>query len=308
MDFDDYCRPVGKRDSGTIAGRQMSDQIIDPATTAALTSVYPESPKPLRHNLAGHRLFQPDALIALASRMRPEDILCFRGDISVDPGVDGAPATGLSPEETIRNIAHNNSWMVFKSAEQDAGYRLMLDRLLDDVANIVEPITGPMLHREAFIFVSSPGAVTPFHMDPEHNILMQLTGQKIITVFPAGDEELVPDEAHEAFHLGGKYNLDWREDFAARGTGYRLTPGDALYVPVKAPHWVKNGPKSSISLSITWRSAWSYNEQYARQFNSVVRRFGLNPAAPKRFPDQNQMKSLAWRSLDKAKRTIRRAG
>jgi len=32
-----------------------------------------------------------------------------------------------------------------------------------------------MGRREGFIFVSSPGSVTPHHMDPEHNFLLQIT-------------------------------------------------------------------------------------------------------------------------------------
>ncbi|QLC25341.1 transcriptional regulator [Parasphingopyxis algicola] len=286
----------------------MSDPVFVPEAVADLAEAYPEQPVPLRHRLSGHPLLQPDALIALAGRMRPDDMLCFRGDIAVDPGRAGAPPNGLSAAETIRSIATNRSWMVFKAADQDPDYGQLLDGLLGEVAAVVEPVTGPMLGREAFIFVSSPGSVTPFHMDGEHNILLQLTGEKRMTVFPADDENLAPGEAHEAFHLEGHYNLVWRDDFAARGTAFRLTPGEALYVPVKAPHWVKNGTEPSISLSITWRSAWSYEEQYARQMNAMMRRFGLDPAAPKRFPHRNRAKSLAWRTVEKARRTLGGAG
>jgi hypothetical protein len=28
--------------------------------------------------------------------------------------------------------------------------------------------------------------VTPFHFDPEHNILLQIRGRKTMTIFPAG--------------------------------------------------------------------------------------------------------------------------
>ncbi|MEZ5892338.1 MAG: hypothetical protein R3C58_04235 [Parvularculaceae bacterium] len=34
-------------------------------------------------------------------------------------------------------------------------------------------------------FRLSPGAVTPFHMDPEHNILLQIAGEKTFTIYPA---------------------------------------------------------------------------------------------------------------------------
>ena len=65
--------------------------------------------------------------------------------------------------------------------------------------------------REAFIFVSSPGAVTPFHIDPEWNFLLQVRGRKIIHVFPADDRSLVSEEELERFYSGGHRNLAFRE-------------------------------------------------------------------------------------------------
>ena len=66
--------------------------------------------------------------------------------------------------------------------------------VVGDIACALEPLvrarTGTMYKREAFIFVSSPNAVTPFHMDPEHNILMQLRGTKTMTLFPAAFSSL----------------------------------------------------------------------------------------------------------------------
>ena len=124
-----------------------------------------------------------------------------------------------------------------------------------------------------------------------------------MTVFPTRDERLLPAEAQEAFHLGEHHrNLPWREEFAALGAPFALAPGAALHVPVKAPHWVKNGPDVSVSLSITWRSEWSYREEYARRMNHLLRRVGVKPRAPRRFPHQNHAKSLGYRVIDKVRR------
>jgi hypothetical protein len=72
-----------------------------------------------------------------------------------------------------------------------------------------------------------------------------------------------------------------------------------VFVPVMAPHFVRNGPEPSISLSITWRSEWAYEEADARAFNAVLRRAGLRPQAPGRWPASNRGKALAWRALRK---------
>ena len=119
-----------------------------------------------------------------------------------------------------------------------------------------------------------------------------------MTVFPGSDERLLSAEAQEAFHLGQHHrNLPWNDAFAALGEAVALAPGEAIHVPVKTPHWVQNGPAPSISLSITWRSEWSYAEADARAINRVLRGIGVRPQRPGAFPAANRGKALAWRAL-----------
>ena len=278
----------------------MSPNGFTEGSVARLAAAYPQSVQRLRHGLAGHPLLEPEALIALAARMRPQDALCFRGDVPVGVGEEGTPRNGRDVADTVRGIATNKSWMVLKAVDQDPAYAELLDQLLGEIATVARSATGPMLRREAFIFVSSPHSITPFHLDPEHNILLQVSGVKEMTVFPADDPELAPDTAQERFHACGDYTLTWDESYAPRGTPYRLAPGDALYVPVKAPHFVKNGPKPSISLSVTWRSRWSFAEADARAFNGMLRRFGIAPSPPRTWPAGNAGKAFAYRALRKA--------
>ena len=95
-----------------------------------------------------------------------------------------------------------------------------------------------------------------------------------MAIFPPDDEQVVPAEEHERFHSGGHRNLPWRDEFAARGRAFDLAPGQAVHVPFMAPHWVKNGPEVSVSFSITWRSEWSYREEYAHRMNALLRKAG----------------------------------
>lgn len=269
---------------------------------STLEAAYPEQPVLLDHDLADHPLLKLDALAALAARIRPVDVEYNRGDLPV--GIDPAatPANRLSVSETIRRIEECGSWMVLKFVEQDPLYRDFMHETLAPLEEVVRPATGAMLKREAFIFISSPDAVTPFHFDPEHNILLQVRGTKTMTIFPADDEGLVGGAEHERFHAGGHRNLPWRDDFAARGQPFALVPGKAVYVPVKAPHWVRNGSEVSISFSVTWRSEWSYREEYARRLNGLLRGAGITPRSPRRYPHQNRFKSLGYRIIDKARR------
>ena len=229
---------------------------FDTDALAAFDRLYPETSGRLRHLLTDHPLLSLGRLAELAAKMNPAHVEYNSGQLPVGIDPEAVPGNGLSIDETIRSIEHNGSWMVLKWIENDAAYRGLLEEALAPLKPFVEPKTGEMLTLQGFIFVSSPGAVTPYHMDPEHNILLQIRGDKTMTVFPQVDAELLSDEDHERYHTGGHRNLSWRDDFAAKGTAVQLTPGDAIYVPVKAPHWVKVTQGPSVSLSVTWRSNW----------------------------------------------------
>jgi len=242
-----------------------------------------------------------DALAKLGTALPAKSVEYNPGDLPVGIAPEDVPDNGMTIADTILMIENSASWAVLKNIEQMPEYEKLLLSLLEEIRPVLESKTGKMLKPQGYIFVSSPDAMTPYHFDPEHNILLQLRGTKTMTIFPAGDETFAPSEVHETYHLGGPRNLTWKDEFLASGTEHHLTPGKAIFVPVMAPHFVKNGPEPSISLSITWRSDWSFAEADAHAFNKMLRGWGLDPKAPGRFPEQNKVKSLAWRVLRKAR-------
>lgn len=266
---------------------------------AAFERAYPDGHAKLCHELADHPLFAREALAALAERLPSDRVEYNRGDLPLGVRAEDTPLNGLSVGQTIRGIDSNGSWMVLKNVERDRAYSALLESALAELAPLVELRTGPMLHREAFIFLSSPGSVTPFHMDPEHNILLQIEGEKTMTVFPAGDATLVPPRHSESFHGGGHRNLSWRDEFLASGTAVKLQRGDALLVPVKAPHFVKNGDAVSISFSITWRSARSVAEGELHSLNARLRHWSLPVLPVGSAPEKKLVRRLAYRVMRK---------
>lgn len=281
----------GKRLKGVPIGEIA---VFDKNTRARFAAAYPETPIKLRHGIEHHPLLELDAIAALAEALPDQSVEYNRGDVPI--GVSGKPeGTGIPIGQTIRNIARSNSWAVLKNIEQHSPYATLLHGLIAELRDEIRAATGTIHHPQGYIFISSPNAVTPYHFDPEHNILLQLAGSKEMTVFPAGDARFAPDELHETYHTGGGRELVWDDDFADQGAKIALEAGEAVHVPVMAPHFVRNGQQASISLSITWRSQWSYAEADARAFNGLVRGMGLSPSAPKRWPSRNRAKALAWR-------------
>lgn len=273
--------------------------MIFPASArAAFAANYPEVPHVLAHELRDHPLFELEALAQLGESLPDGSIEYNRGDLPI--GVDGKPERpAISIGETIRKIAQTGSWAVLKNIEQNPLYAAILADLLEELRPQIEARTGKMMMTQAFVFVSSPNAVTPYHFDPEHNILLQLRGSKVMTQFPAGDARYAPDEIHEGYHTGGPRELTWREELSRGGREFGIAAGEALFVPVMAPHFVRNGPEPSISLSITWRSEWSFAEADARAFNGVLRRIGITPRRTGRWPARNRAKAIGWRVLRK---------
>ena len=286
-----------------LKGRAIGEKRVFPGLSRTMfESSYPEGVHKLDHSLVDNSLMDLPTLALLGETLPPDSVEYNRGDIPI--GVNGKPeGNGLDIGATIRNARKSNSWAVLKNVEQSKPYAELLYELTEELRPTIEAATGEMLHPQGFIFISSPGAVTPYHFDPEHNILLQLRGHKKITVFPAGDRRFASDLAHEAYHTGGARELKWDDRFKRYGLPFNLYPGDAVYVPVMAPHFVQNGNDVSISLSITWRSDWSYAEADARAFNAWLRAMGMKPNAPGRWPASNKAKASAMRVLRRLSRS-----
>src|SRR5690606_35015713 len=150
--------------------RAPSSEVFSTLSRAMFAASYPEGAHKLRHELGAHPLLELESLAALGEALPEKSIEYNRGDLPI--GVDGKPgSTGLTIGETIRGIRQTNSWAVLKNVEQDPAYAALLADLLSELEPEIVAKTGRMLMTQAFIFVSSPNAVTPYHFDPEHNIL-----------------------------------------------------------------------------------------------------------------------------------------
>jgi hypothetical protein len=261
-------------------------------------------PFTLRHSLVNHPLLTLPSLIELSRRLPESNIRYNRGDIPAGQQIYTAPRTELSIEETIRQIEECRSWMVIRFVEQDSIYRDLLDRCLDEIQPLSEAITPRMFKREGFIFISSPGSVTPFHADPEHNFLLQIRGKKTASLFDVSDRTIVSEEVLERYHTGEPFKGEFKEEHQRKAFAYDLAPGDGLHFPQNWPHWVKNGDEVSISFSITFRSARSERTNIVYKFNHAMRERGLNPAPFGKSALRDSAKFHAFRAARRAKKLL----
>lgn len=263
---------------------------------AALAAAYPQRAVRFAHDLVTHPLLSLDALAAAAARMNPAHVEVRRGDEGA--GGEFSHLTDLQPAapQIIRGIAQSGCWVMLRFAEQLPPYRALLEKTLKPFASVVAAQTGPMRDLRAFIFISSHAMVTPFHCDPEYNILFQIAGDKSFRTFPSTIPFIDP-EAEERLHRTGDNLLAWDEGFLAEATDHQLAPGTALYVPYKTPHLVQVAGGPSISLSLTWKSDWSLAQDEAHRFNAAVRAMGLRPMSVPAWPKRTPLRTVASKLL-----------
>jgi hypothetical protein len=229
-------------------------------------------PMAVRHNLVGHPLLTLEAIAELADSLPLKAIERHHADLpTVMPG--GAPELEGPPSETVRGIETNGSWMVLWYIQQDPVYADLLDACLDEAAAELGDREGGMCQREGFLFLSAPGAVTPVHFDPEHNLLLQIKGMKDMNVCRFLDRETELREL-DRYHDGAHRNL---EAVPSEGKLFRMHPGEGVYIPSFMPHWVQNGDEASISLSMTFRTRISRRHDRVHRVNARMRRLKLSP-------------------------------
>ncbi len=273
---------------------------------ASFLTLFPDRPFLVRHNLANHRLFSIDRLLELAKSLPDKNVEYNAGDIlPADMGNKLSPRTGLSAEETIRHIRECRSWMVLKNVESDPEYRSLLYQCLDEVQELSESRIAGMSEREGFIFLSSPNSVTPLHVDPEHNFLLQIRGRKNISVFDPQDTNIITEAQIEQGLFGQIRNVVYRDELQSRGQLVCLHPGTGVHVPQIAPHWVKNLDEVSVSFSITFQSSRSRRQLAIRTFNSRLRSLGFKPAPVGRSSVRDNLKYHSERIVGRLHRTLK---
>lgn len=211
----------------------------------------------VRHRLSDHHLLQPDQLIELSKRLEERGrVRTHASSATADTPFNQAPAihpNSSSAADTLKRIREAKAWLSLLNVQTDATYRQLVDQVLDSVRPLVEAKDPNMSYRGGWIFVTSPNTVTPFHIDKEHNFILQIQGRKTIYVWEPDDEVVVSQKARDLFHARHDRDLIvWKEEFRKRAHRFEVGPGDGAYMPSTAPHLVEVGDEPSITMSFTY--------------------------------------------------------
>lgn len=290
----------------------MKSQHPGPGLTFDTDAFEPMRIMPVRHTLMGHPLLELPRLVELGRRLGATGSVRTHDD-KASAGTDFVKAAELHrvarpAAEVIADIEHAGAWMALHHVQQDPEYRALVDAILDCARPTVERKDGPMHHKAGWIFITSPGAVTPYHMDHEHNFILQVRGTKRIHVFDALDRDIVSEAALEAFHHWGSRELmGWSEAIQHKAQVFDATPGMGAYMPVTSPHWVQNGPEVSITISATYYSPETRRRKRLHQANAALRARGLSPAPVGAHPLGDRVKDAAYHAFQEARARLKRA-
>jgi len=236
----------------------------------------------LRHRLCDHPLLQVEELVELGRRCRGTSRWAsFNNDAGADANFDtvsSAFPSSRSAVDSLKSISDAKAWVLLRHIQADDTYRPLVDLALDAIQPHIEVKDPGMYYRAGWIFAASPHTVTPFHIDRNHGILLQISGSKKVYVWDAEDTEVVSDLARDCFHsrhdLG---RVQWHEEFRARAHVFDLEPGTGVYIPLTSPHMVETTDDSSITISLTYSTKATRHNAMQHVMNDLLRRTGLHP-------------------------------
>lgn len=253
------------------------------------------SPFKMRHDLAGNPMFSLEAMADLASELPRDKVDYNLANLPVDVSGKHVPFNGMSAANTIKEIETCGSWIVLKGMEHVPAYNALLDELVDELACLSGLHTSALNHRVALGFVTSPGGVTPYHLDSEHNFLLQMSGKKTITILP--HQATTTPEDTELSPAKSRY-IQYQPGFAPLEQKFELNAGDAVCVPFNDPHYVKNGDDVSVSMGITFHDLETWQRRKVATVNHMLRRIGLPQERAGTQHGKDKLKAAAYDALN----------
>ncbi len=245
--------------------------------------------RPIRHRLMEHALLKPFKIVEFGARHeRNGRVRSHSSDATAATPFNDAPS--LHPNhktaaQTLSDIDNSRAWMSLLNIQTDEVYRTLVDTVLDEVQPHLDAADPGMCYRGGWLFVTSPNAVTPFHMDKEHNFLVQLHGRKRMYVWDHRDQVAVSEAARDLFHASHSRKLVvWREELRARAQVFDLGPGMGVYMPSTSPHLVENLDNGSITASFTYYTDATRRDSLLHCAHQSLRNKGLRPPAVGALP------------------------
>jgi hypothetical protein len=274
----------------------------DPASFSSLRI------SPIRHNFQNHPLMQLPRLAQLAKSLFATDQCRF-----VEPGTKqdseffhkSRPVDGRDIDGVFARISEPGSWVALYNIETDAEYSRLLNDVVDAARPLIEREQSGICNVQGFLFISAPPSFTPFHIDRENNLWLQMNGRKVISVWDSRDRHIVTSEAVEEFIMtGGLNDVRLTPEKRSHARDFAVTAGMGVYFPSASPHMtstesVGSDPVGSVSVSV---GVVFYTDQTRRTANAHIlnrylRKLRIHPLRAGESPITDRFKYPLARAL-----------
>lgn len=289
--------------TGNLAARE---RVIEP--NDEFCAKFDKASFAFHHRLADHPAFSLQRLIDLAQETqlaRPADLYYDAGRVDVNQRWDETARPEFSAVDAIRRIEHCGAWIVLKRADKNPEYAAVLRQCMAELQDLTHlNLNRVMKVQEVILFITSPQRVTTYHIDRECSLLLQIKGDKRISVFDRNDREVLSEEEIERFWSVDHNAPRYKPELQHHATVYEMTPGVGVHIPVNAPHWVQNGDGISISLNVNFQYHDTARANLYR-LNFLLRKMGMRPSPPGISPIKDRVKSVAVLPAVWAKNIVR---
>ena len=269
------------------------------ADAQAFESQFPLKPFRINHALVGDTRLELPAILELVKSLPRDRIEYNSGKVAVNQDAASTPLVELSPEEVVAKIQTAGAWMVLKRIEHNPVYKGLLEEALMSVAKaqgFASLKDAGFTDIQGFLFVSSPGSTTPFHLDSEDNFFVQVHGDKQFSIYDNEDRKIASEDTIE-YAITKHRNIKYDEKFEPKAMHNKLKPGEGVFVPYLWPHWVKTFDSYSISVAITWKTKAVNRRNDLYQVNAMLRDRGMPQAAPGVQPLADEFKLGVYRAI-----------
>jgi hypothetical protein len=264
------------------------------------------------HNLAGNPLFTLPRLTTLAETLLkkegPKALRWKNSDAPIDAKwVQLPPSEQISSvSDAIQNLDKSGSWVVLYRVQNDPEYKAILEQALDDIEEMIgHPLRPEITWADSYIFMASPHALTPYHIDHEIACLMQVHGNRMAYLWDPNDRSVLTEEELENYYMGEMGAGTYREENQPKAYAYKMDAGKGVHHPVLAPHYYKNGDDYSVAIGVHLCLREVDQRGRAYQVNACLRRLGIKPTPPGVSPWKDNLKIGALNLLDKKNPTTK---
>ncbi|MGJ7506632.1 hypothetical protein [Variovorax sp. GT1P44] len=281
----------------TVSGAAPLAGLIDLADRAPWQAL-DKSSFSFRHGLAHDPLFELSRLGALSEKVF--DRANYARYFQPDELKLGIPELRRRLRNAIETVGSTHRWLAIHYVnEMDTAFEELYQDLLAHVEELAGfPIRKCMTWGSMSVFMNSPGLVAPYHFDHETNFLLQIRGEKYVTLYPS--RLAVTASEVEDFYRHNPIAGHYRDEIEDIGTTYQLLPGIGVHHPPLDPHLVKNGKEVSVSLSFYYTLPETDYRARVHQVNFFLRKLGVQPRPPGESHLIDDTKNRVIRALSKS--------